>query len=60
MGSYDADLQLLHHDTHASYRELDSITCVISISMTPAITPVPPVEAETFFYFNAQHAGCCH
>ena len=37
------------HDAHASYRELDSMTCVISISITPVISPVLPVEAEKLY-----------
>ena len=61
MGSQDADLKLFCQNTHTSYRELDSITCVISISITPAvIAPVPLVEVEKFYDSNAQHAGGCH
>ena len=57
---YDSDLQLLCQDTHASYRELDSITCVISILITPVITPVLHGEAGKFCYSNAQQVGGSH
>ena len=32
------------------FREVDSNTCVISILITLAITPVPPEEAEKFYF----------
>ena len=51
-GSQDADVQLLFQDTHASYRELNLFTCVI--------TAVSALEEEKFYYSDAQHADGCH
>ena len=52
IGSQDVELQLLRQDAYKSYRELNSITCVI--------LPAPSVEAEKFYYSDAQQAGGCH
>ena len=61
IGSYDAVLQPLCQDTYASYRELDSITNVILISISPVITPVFLIEAGNYNYsYNSQYTGGCH